>query len=183
MDCAEGLAILCHYYPACPQPELTMGTTKHADHDFLTVLLQDQIGGLQVLHEGQWIHVPPLPGALVVNVGDMLQVKTFFFVVALEWRSISKQTWLVLCFVQLITNDRFKSVEHRVVANRKGPRVSVASFFSTTVQPSSKLYGPIKELLSEANPPKYRATTVSDYVAYFDSKGLDGTSPLPYFRL
>ncbi|GMY27185.1 1-aminocyclopropane-1-carboxylate oxidase homolog 1-like [Fagus crenata] len=83
----------------------------------------------------------------------------------------------------LITNDRFKSVEHRVLANRVGPRVSVASFFCTALQPSSKLYGPIKELLSEDNPPKYRETTVRDYVAYFSKKGLDGTSALLHFRL
>ena len=83
MDCTEGLSILCHYYPSCPQPELTMGTTKHADNDFLTVLLQDQIGGLQVLHQGQWIDVPPRLGALVINVGDLLQVKFFCIIKAL----------------------------------------------------------------------------------------------------
>lgn len=74
LDCTEGLKILCHYYPACPQPELTMGATRHADNDFLTILLQDHIGGLQVLHDNKWIDVPPQPGALVVNIGDLLQV-------------------------------------------------------------------------------------------------------------
>ena len=80
MDCAEGLAMLCHYYPPCPQPELTMGTTKHADNDFLTVLLQDHIGGLQVLHQDQWVDVPPMPGALVINIGDLLQVNFKYYV-------------------------------------------------------------------------------------------------------
>lgn len=74
MDCAKGLAVLCHYYPACPQPELTIGVTKHSDNDFITVLLQDDLGGLQVLYQDQWVNVPPTPGALVINIGDLLQV-------------------------------------------------------------------------------------------------------------
>lgn len=53
INCAEGLAMLLNYYPACPEPELTMGTSKHQDDYFLTVLLQDQIGGLQALHKDQ----------------------------------------------------------------------------------------------------------------------------------
>ncbi|RDX98541.1 Deacetoxyvindoline 4-hydroxylase, partial [Mucuna pruriens] len=47
IGCAEGLISLGHYYPACPDPKLILGTTKHADNYFLTVLLQDHIGGLQ----------------------------------------------------------------------------------------------------------------------------------------
>jgi isopenicillin N synthase-like dioxygenase len=78
MDCAEGLVALCHYYPPCPEPELTLGTTKHSDTDFLTVLLQDHIGGLQVLYENKWIDIKPVPGALIVNVGDLLQVSFLY---------------------------------------------------------------------------------------------------------
>ncbi|KAK9150706.1 hypothetical protein Syun_009015 [Stephania yunnanensis] len=101
IGCSEGLFFLCHYYPECPEPELTMGTSKHSDNDFLTILLQDQIGGLQVLCQGKWVDVPPVHGGIVVNIGDLLQ---------------------------LISNDKFKSSEHRVLANHAGPRISVASF-------------------------------------------------------
>ncbi|KAK9102452.1 hypothetical protein Sjap_019706 [Stephania japonica] len=76
-DCAKSHVFLGHYYPACPEPELTMGTTKHSDADFLTILLQDQIGGLQVIYNDQWVDVPPIPNALVVNVGDLLQASSF----------------------------------------------------------------------------------------------------------
>lgn len=77
MGCADGLTFVGHYYPACPQPELTLGASKHTDDGFLTVLLQDQIGGLQVFLEDTWIDIPPVPGALVINIGDMLQASRF----------------------------------------------------------------------------------------------------------
>ncbi|XP_013467102.2 1-aminocyclopropane-1-carboxylate oxidase homolog 12 [Medicago truncatula] len=156
IGCAEGLSAFGHYYPSCPEPELTLGTVKHVDIDFITVLLQDHIGGLQVLHKDMWVDVPTIPEALVVNIGD---------------------------FLQFISNDKFKSAQHRVLSNLVGPRVSIACFFSTRHHPTTRIYGPIKELLSEDNPAKYRETSISDLHVHCTQKCSSGTSPLPHIRI
>ncbi|XP_010457797.1 PREDICTED: 1-aminocyclopropane-1-carboxylate oxidase homolog 3-like isoform X2 [Camelina sativa] len=157
MDCSKGLIMLSHYYPPCPEPDLTLGTSQHSDISFLTVLLPDQIEGLQVRREGSWFDVPYVPGALVINIGDLLQ---------------------------LITNDKFISLEHRVLANRATrARVSVACFFTTGVKPDPRVYGPMTELVSEENPPKYREITIREYTTYSNAKGLDGTSALLHLKI
>ncbi|ERN14044.1 hypothetical protein AMTRI_Chr01g133500 [Amborella trichopoda] len=157
MSGLEGRQLVAHYYPCCPEPELTVGLAGHSDPGLLTVLLQDQVGGLQVLNEEEWIDVRPVPGALVVNVGDLLQI---------------------------VSNGVYKSVEHRVLANpSKDPRISVAIFYSPGKRDDSTFYGPIEELLSPQNPPKYRNFTMTEYLGTFFNKGLKRNSLLDHFKL
>jgi isopenicillin N synthase-like dioxygenase len=75
MTCFEGRVMVGHYYPYCPQPDLTVGLAYHTDPGVLTVVQQDHVGGLQVKYGGGWVDVKPVPGALVINIGDLLQVK------------------------------------------------------------------------------------------------------------
>ena len=93
------------FYPPQPPDDLDgFGVAPHTDFGCITLLWQDDSGGLEVRQRttGEWIAAPPLPGTLVVNVGDLLG----------RW-----------------SNDRFASTPHRVV-NRSGhARFSIATFY------------------------------------------------------
>ncbi|MET4060336.1 isopenicillin N synthase-like dioxygenase [Arthrobacter sp. UYP6] len=72
------MAKLIHYVGGVVKEAGTQGVGSHADYGFVTLLLQDSVGGLEVRpHESDtWIPVEPIPGALVVNLGEMLEVAT-----------------------------------------------------------------------------------------------------------
>lgn len=144
-----------HYYPYCPEPNKTMGISSHTDPGVLTVLLQDQMGGLQVKHQGKWLDLQPLHGALVVNIGDMLQ---------------------------MISNDEYTSGEHRVLANSSSnARTSIAVFLSSGV--NENWYGPLPELVSPEKPALYRQFKFSDLLTRFLSKEIEADTMTNFFRL
>lgn len=66
-----------NHYPPCPAPHLALGLGRHKDTGVLTILAQDDVPGLEVKRktDGEWILVKPTPGAYIINVGDILQVR------------------------------------------------------------------------------------------------------------
>lgn len=78
----QGQHMAINYYPPCPEPELTYGLPGHTDPNALTVLLQDDVPGLQVLRDGKWVQVNPIPKALVINIGDQIQVDIYIHIYA-----------------------------------------------------------------------------------------------------
>ncbi|CAM0953255.1 unnamed protein product [Alopecurus aequalis] len=131
--------MMVNCFPACPEPELTLGMPPHSDYGFLTVLLQDQVNGLEVNDGEDWILVDPLPGALIVNVGDHLEI---------------------------FSNGRYKSVLHRVRVNSTQSRISVASLHSL---PPERVIGPAPELLADGTPRRYLNTDLKTFLDYLSS--------------
>lgn len=75
---SEARVLVGHIYPYCPEPDLTLGITPHTDPGVVTVVLQNQIDGLQVRRENyEWVNVKPVHGGLIINIGDFLQVKFY----------------------------------------------------------------------------------------------------------
>jgi isopenicillin N synthase-like dioxygenase len=99
---------LLHYPPhAVDAPEDAFGSAPHTDYGFITILVQDNQGGLEVRRkDGTWLAAPPIEGTWVVNVADMLA----------RW-----------------TNGRWQSTPHRVKNLSGGDRYSCPYFFDMSM--------------------------------------------------
>ncbi|WJX28445.1 hypothetical protein P8452_17163 [Trifolium repens] len=155
MNVESGSQILViNYYPPCPKPELVMGLPAHTDHGLLTLLMQNELGGLQIEHDGKWIPINPLPNSFLINTGDHLEI---------------------------LTNGKYKSVVHRAtVMNKKAARISVGTALGPTLD---TIVSPAPELLSQDNPSVYRGIKYKDYLLLQQSRELERKSCLDYIRI
>jgi isopenicillin N synthase-like dioxygenase len=110
-----------------------VGLGSHTDLQCFTLLWQDEVGGLQILTpEGQWIMAKPIPGTLVVNIGD---------------------------YLMRLTNDKFKSTVHRVFNCSTFDRISMPFFFGFNF---NEKCGVLPTCIDESNPPKYEPISCAE---------------------
>ncbi|XP_054792833.1 flavonol synthase/flavanone 3-hydroxylase-like [Prosopis cineraria] len=120
-------------YPPCPQPELALGVEPHTDMSALTLLVPNDVPGLQVWSQHHWIAVDYLQDALFVHVGDQLEV---------------------------LSNGKYKGVLHRSLVNKERMRMSWAVFVAP---PHEAVIGPLPALVNQENPPKFSTKTYAEF--------------------
>ena len=110
---------LQHYPPQKDEEDQKAGLAAHTDYGAITILNQDCIGGLQVQdNNNEWISVPPLPGSVVINTGDM---------------------------IRHMTGGKFKSTRHRVISNESKHRHSIPFFYEPSL--NAKIKSPTGEVI------------------------------------
>ena len=134
--------IRLNYYPVADplegsavehQPVADLGVHHHTDAGALTVLLQDDVGGLQVFRDGFWHDIPPVPGAFVINTGDMMQV------------------W---------SNDIYQAAIHRVLAMKSRDRYSIPFFFNPSADTD---VSPLPSVVTGDRPARYRTVNWAEF--------------------
>lgn len=127
-------------YPECPEPDVTLGTPPHSDYGSITILLQSSLG-LQVMdHNKNCLSVPVVEGALIVQLGDQMEV---------------------------MSNGKYKSVMHRATVNSHKKRLSIASLHSLALE---KKIGPAENLLDKEHPASYKEFSFKDYLNYISKQ-------------
>lgn len=126
---------LLRYPPSSRPGETQIGAGEHTDFGWITMIAQDETGGLEVLNrENQWVGVPPLPSSFVVNIGDLMS----------RW-----------------TNDVYTATFHRVTNRNTRDRYSVAFFMDPDYYVNVEC---LDTCVSESRPAKYAPIVVGDYM-------------------
>ncbi|XP_057982003.1 protein SRG1-like isoform X2 [Malania oleifera] len=143
-----------NYYPRCPQPEQVNGISPHSDAVGLTILLQvNEVEGLQIRKDGMWVPLNPLPGAFVVNIGDILEI---------------------------VTNGEYHSIEHRARVNSTKERISIATFHTARIDGE---IGPTPSLVTNQTPLLFKRVRVRDYYSGLFARQIAGKSYLDAMRI
>ncbi|XP_038993258.1 flavonol synthase/flavanone 3-hydroxylase-like isoform X2 [Hibiscus syriacus] len=122
-----------NYYPPCPRPDLTLGVPSHTDLSAITVLVPNEVPGLQVFKDGLWINTKYIPGSLIIHIGDQIEI---------------------------LSNGKYKAVLHRTTVDKERTRMSWPVFLEP---PAEFVVGPLPQLVDPQNPPKYKPMKFKDY--------------------
>jgi len=125
------------HYPSQPAstPDDVYGSAPHTDFGFITLLAQDDVGGLQVQSpDGQWLDAPPRPGTFVVNVGQMLH----------QW-----------------SNGVLRATPHRVINRSGSERYSVPFFFDPNV---ATVIAPLPSCIDADHPQRFEPVVFGEYL-------------------
>ncbi|EYU40361.1 hypothetical protein ABFS82_02G140600 [Erythranthe guttata] len=142
-DIEEGSQVMAvNFYPACPEPNLTLGLPPHSDYGLLTILLQNQRGLETMDNDGKWQSVPVIKEGLVVQLGDHMEV---------------------------LSNGRYKSVVHRACLNSEKRRLSIASLHSLEIE---KKVIPAQELVDEQHPLAYEGVSFGDFLHFLSKNDI-----------
>nr|XP_043609594.1 protein SRG1-like [Erigeron canadensis] len=143
-----------NYYPPCPQPEQVMGLTPHSDAVGITFLLElNDVAGLQIKKDDIWIPVKALPNAFILNIGEIIEI---------------------------LTNGRYKSIEHRAIVNSEKERLSIATFLSPNLDGE---IGPAASLITPETPPKFKRVTGIDFFRNLFSRELNSKTNLEQYYI
>ncbi|XP_016454643.1 flavanone 3-dioxygenase 3-like [Nicotiana tabacum] len=142
-EIAQGSQVMAiNSYPTCPEPDLTLGLPPHTDFGLLTIILQNHLG-LQIMDKNEkWHSVPVVEGALMVQLGDQLEV---------------------------LSNGIYKRIVHRAIVNSEKQRISIASIHSLALE---KKIGPAPELVDEKNMLSYREGSFNDFLDHISGEDI-----------
>ncbi|KAG8501785.1 hypothetical protein CXB51_004702 [Gossypium anomalum] len=118
---------------AMSTPALTLGVTSHTDLSAMTVLVPNEVPGLQVFKDGHWIDAQYIPGALIIHIGDQIEI---------------------------LSNGKYKAVLHRTTVDKEKTRMSWPVFLEP---PGEFVVGPLPQLVDPQIPPKYKPKKFKDY--------------------
>ncbi|GKV49718.1 hypothetical protein SLEP1_g56452 [Rubroshorea leprosula] len=129
-----GYMLKINYYPPCPRPDLTLGVVAHTDLSTMTILIPNEVPGLQVFKDDHWFDAKYIPGALIIHIGDQIEI---------------------------LSNGKYKSVLHRTTVAKDRTRMSWPVFLEP---PGDLVLGPLPQLLDQDNPPNYKSRKFKDYI-------------------
>ncbi|XP_010547691.1 PREDICTED: flavonol synthase/flavanone 3-hydroxylase [Tarenaya hassleriana] len=122
-----------NYYPPCPRPDLALGVPAHTDLSALTLLVPNEVPGLQVFKDDHWFDAEYIPSAVIVHIGDQ---------------------------ILRLSNGAYKNVLHRTTVDKEKTRMSWPVFVEPK---ADMVVGPLPELTGGDNPPKFKPFAFMDY--------------------